>query len=63
MDYRLSVLAVMLGVAAIVLSAEEKPSPNTPEAEGTIRVYRRLIPADVLRGSLKYSKPIELNVR
>lgn len=48
MDCKLSVLAVLLGVAAIVYSADEKAA--TPEAEGTIRIYRRLIPADVLRG-------------
>jgi len=62
MDYRLSVLAVLLGVAAVVLSADEKSSTPAPEAEGSIRIYRRLIPADVLRGSLKYIKSIELNV-
>lgn len=50
MDYKLSVLAVLLGVAAIVLSADEKSSTPAPEAEGTIRIFRRLIPADVLRG-------------
>lgn len=59
MDYRLSVLAVVLGVAAIALSADEKSSTPVPEAEGTIRIYRRLIPADVLRGLLKYFKYIE----
>lgn len=59
MDYRLSVLAVVLGVAAIALSADEKSSTPVPEAEGTIRIYRRLIPADVLRGLLKYFKYIK----
>jgi len=61
MDYRLSVLAMVLGVAAIVLSADEKSSTPAPEAEASIRIYRRLIPADVLRGLLKYFTPIELN--
>lgn len=61
MDYRLSVLAMVLGVAAIVLSADEKSTTPAPEAE-TIRIYRRLIPADVLRGLLKYFKSAELNV-
>jgi len=51
MDYRLSVLAVVLGVAAIALSADEKSPTPAPEAEGSIRIYRRLIPADVLRGT------------
>lgn len=50
MDCKLSVLAVLLGVAAIVLSADEKTSTPAAEAEGTIRIFRRLIPADVLRG-------------
>lgn len=52
MDYKLSVLAVLLGVAAIVLSADEKSSTPAPDDNGTIRIFRRLIPADVLRGSL-----------
>jgi len=60
MNYRLSVLAVVLGVAAIVLSADEK-STSAPEAESSIRIYRRLIPADVLRGLSKYFKSIELS--
>lgn len=50
MDCKLSVLAVLLGVAAVVLSADEKSSTPATEAEGTIKIYRRLIPADVLRG-------------
>ncbi|XP_026816425.1 uncharacterized protein LOC113555968 [Rhopalosiphum maidis] len=49
MEFRLSVLAVVLGVAAIALAADEKSSTPAPEAEGSIRIYRRLIPADVLR--------------
>lgn len=49
MDCKLSVLAVLLGVAAIVYSADDK-STAAPEAEGAIKIYRRLIPADVLRG-------------
>ncbi|VVC41738.1 Single domain Von Willebrand factor type C domain [Cinara cedri] len=49
MDCKLSVLAVLLGVAAVVLSADEKSSTPATEAEGTIKIYRRLIPADVLR--------------
>lgn len=58
MDCKLSVLAVLLGVAAIALSADEK-KPATPaaDAEATIRIFRRLIPADVLRGlSLNFFK-------
>lgn len=50
MDCKLSVLAVLLGVAAVVLSADEKSSTPATEAEGTIKIFRRLIPADVLRG-------------
>lgn len=51
MHYKLSILAVLLGAAAIVLSADKKSTTPEPEAEGTIRVFRRIIPADVLRGS------------
>jgi len=61
MDYRLSVLVMVLGVAAIVLSADEKSTTPASEADATIRIYRRLIPADVLRGLLKYFKSTELN--
>lgn len=59
MDYKLSVLAVLLGVATIAFSADEKsstPAPGTDDA--TIRIFRRLIPADVLRGSSKHFKSI-----
>jgi len=56
MDCKLSVLAVLLGVAAVALSADQKATtPAAPEAEGTIRVFRRLIPADVLRGLLYFN--------
>lgn len=58
MSYKLSVLAVLLGVAAIALSADEKASSPAPETDAaTIRIFRRLIPADVLRGSSKHFKP------
>lgn len=53
MYIKLSVLALLLGVAAIALSADEKTATPPPEAEGTIRIFRRLIPADVLRGLYK----------
>lgn len=56
MDCKLSVLAMLLGVAAVVLSADEKSSTPATEAEGTIKIFRRLIPADVLRG--KYRRTI-----
>lgn len=53
MHCKLSILAVLLGAAAIVLSADQKASTPAPEAEGTIRIFRRIIPADVLRGMSK----------
>ncbi|XP_050526935.1 uncharacterized protein LOC126897416 [Daktulosphaira vitifoliae] len=49
MNYKLSVLAVILGVAVVVLSADEKNTTAPSEPDNGVKIFRRLIPADVLR--------------
>ncbi|XP_050425732.1 uncharacterized protein LOC126836416 [Adelges cooleyi] len=49
MNNKFCVLAVLMGIAAVALSADEKTTSPAPEAENGIKIFRRLIPADVLR--------------
>lgn len=51
MKFFINTLAVLLVVACVHGAAtESKEAKEAAPAEGTIKIYKRLIPADVLRG-------------
>ena len=49
--YAIAAFALIMAVSTVSAASEKDKAPET--AEGELKIYKRLIPADVLRGKFK----------
>ena len=52
--YAIAAFALIMAVSTVSAASEKDKAPET--AEGELKIYKRLIPADVLRGKFKAKK-------